>query len=135
MRPLYETENDRALEARVISRLEVRWKCRAVKLPISYKVDFALEREKVKAWVEVKCRGRKYEEMYLSLHKWMAGRELSLNTGLPFILVYGFKDEIYWRSVSKDAPSILIGGRQDRGDWQDLEPMAVFGLDTFKRLP
>lgn len=134
-RRLYETPSDLAAERVVIERLNARWSCAAFKLPIAYRLDYALvDGKHIAAWAEIKCRGAKYEEMHLSLHKWMAGLELSRSTHRPFILVYAFGDEVFWRSVENDKPNIVIGGRTDRTDWQDTEPMAVFPLKDFKRL-
>jgi hypothetical protein len=134
MRPLYETPESLEGERRVADLLEMYWSRKLVKLPIAYRVDFAVVKEDITAWAEIKCRTAEYPEMYLSLHKWMAGKELSRETGLPFVLVYGIKDKVYWKTVEKDEPKIVIGGRQDRDDWQDMEPMAVFKLDQFKTL-
>jgi hypothetical protein len=134
MRPMYETARSLGDEQAVLSRLESAWGCVGKKLPIHYQVDFALCVEgEIKAWVEVKCRDKKYPEMWLSLHKVMAGVSLNKTTSLPFILVYGFGEEIYWMTV-ETIPEITMGGRTDRGDWQDIEPMAVFELSKFKRL-
>lgn len=135
MRVLYENAATLADESAVASVLEKAWACRAFKLPIAYRVDYALTIEgKIKGWAEIKCRGRRYDDMHLSLHKWMAGAELSRATDAPFVLVYAFKDGIVWRRVDKDKPELTIGGRNDRGDWQDIEPMVTFPLVGFKTL-
>ena len=134
MRPLYETPESLENEQRVADLLEMYWSRKLVKLPIAYQVDFAVVKEDITAWAEIKCRTTEYPEMYLSLHKWMAGKELSRQTGLPFILVYAFNGKVHWKTVENDTPRIVIGGRTDRQDWQDIEPMAVFKLDQFKTL-
>jgi len=135
MRPMYETEQDRGAEERVVQLLCDRWECRWWKLPIAYRLDYSLSRgDEVEAWVEIKCRNKSYPEMNLSLHKWMAGKELNRATGLPFILVYAFGDEVYWRAVENDNPKVIMWGRTDRNDWQDIEPTVVFPLDGFKHL-
>jgi len=135
MRVLYENSATLENESSVASVLEKSWGCRAFKLPISFRVDYALTVEgMIKSWAEIKCRGKRYDDMHLSLHKWMAGVELSRRTGLPFVLVYAFNDGIVWRRVDTDQPELTIGGRTDRGDWQDTEPMATFQLKGFKTL-
>lgn len=135
LRRLYETPEHLKAEAAVIEVLCEKWKCEWWKLPLTYRLDFSLSRDdKVSAWLEIKCRNKKYPEMHLSLHKWMAGLELNRVTGLPFFLVYAFGEEIYWKEVSKDTPKIVMWGRTDRGDWQDTEPTAVFALSDFKLL-
>jgi hypothetical protein len=135
-RPIYEKEADLDNEQEVLTRLEKAWKCRGQKLPIRYGADYCLTVEgKIKAWAEIKCRDKKYPEMWVSLREWMAGKELAQVTSRPFLLVYAFNGEIYWKNVENDTPEIVMGGgRTDRGDWQDQEPMAVFLIETFGRL-
>ena len=136
MRPLYETPENLKREAEVAEQIKAAWKCDVKKLPISYRIDYViLQDSKPVAVMEIKCRSAMYEEMYLSLHKCMAGREMSKSVGLPFILVYEFKDKgIYWHKIGDEPLELAVGGRTDRGDWQDIEPMAVFRLSTFKVL-
>lgn len=135
MRPIYENAQTLANEKQTADLLCKVWDCEAFKLPIAYRVDYAFGREsEIKAWVEIKCRNAKYEEMFLSLHKWISGKELSSMTGLPFVLVYNIKGELYWKRVENDKPKIVIGGRKDRNDWQDIETMAVFNIQDFEKI-
>jgi hypothetical protein len=133
LRRLYETPKDREAEQTVIDALCKRWHCEWWKLPLHYQLDYALtsEDDKVKAWLEIKCRAKK-QDIKLSLHKVMAGLELSRVTGLPFLLAVAFGDEIYWREVKQERFEIVMWGRVDRNDWQDTEPTAVFPLKEFK---
>lgn len=136
-RRLYETPENLREEGRVIERLCEKWRCAWKKLPVAYRVDFALTSfdSEVKAWLEIKCRSSKYAEMHISLHKVMAGLELSRVTGLPFFLAYAFGDEIYWRRITLDTHlKTIMWGRTDRDDWQDIEPTVVFALESFKAL-
>lgn len=137
LRRIYETPEHLKEEGRVIEALCSRWGCEWWKLPLTYRLDYALTSpdDEVKAWLEIKCRAAKYPDMNISLHKIMAGLELSRVTGLPFLLVYAFGDEIYWRSIAPESHlKIIMWGRSDRNDWQDTEPTAVFALKDFKRL-
>ena len=135
LRRLYETPADRAAEQVVIEALCKRWECEWWKLPLTYRLDYALtsSSDDLRAWLEVKCRGKK-EDIKLSLHKVMAGLELTRVTGLPFLLAVAFGSEIYWRPITQEKMDVVMWGRVDRGDWQDTEPMVVFPLGTFKRL-
>ena len=135
-RPLYETPEHPRREQEVIDKIKAVWKCDVKKLPIAYRLDYVLLQDnKPVAVMEIKCRNAMYEEMHLSLHKCMAGKEMSKSVGLPFILVYEFKDKgIYWHKIEDGPLELAIGGRTDRGDWQDIEPMAVFRLSTFRML-
>ena len=135
LRRLYETPADRKAEQAVIDVLCKRWECEWWKLPLTYRLDYALttEDDEVKAWLEIKCRSEK-GDIKLSLHKVMAGLELHKVTGLPFVLAVAFGDEIYWQRIVPGNMEIVMWGMVDRGDWQDTEPMVVFPLETFKRL-
>lgn len=119
----------------MIEALCKRWECEWWKLPLTYRLDYALtsSSDELRAWLEIKCRSRK-EDIKLSLHKVMAGLELNRVTGLPFLLVVAFGSEIYWRPITQEKMDVVMWGRVDRGDWQDTEPMVVFPLGTFKRL-
>ena len=116
--------------------LEQRWNCTLRKLPIAYRVDCALFRAgKLSAWVEIKCRGKRYAEMFLSLHKYMAGRDLAVASGVPFIIVYAFADGGILSVKTDDrTPLIDVGGRTDRNDWQDIEPMVVLKINEMTLL-
>jgi hypothetical protein len=135
-RPQYERDSDLAAEAEVIAAIEDRWSCRAIKLPKSYRLDFALTKgEQVRAWAEIKCRGRRYPTYMLSLHKALAGLEMARATGCPFLLVVRYPDGIvYARMQEEMAQSCGIGGRKDRGDWQDIEPVVHIPMDHFRGL-
>lgn len=133
-RPLYESKVDRSNEQQVIERLAHLWQAQWAKLPLQYKVDYAvLKAGRVGGWVEVKCRNERYEYMYLSLAKWREGIALSRDTGVPFVVAYRIRDRIYYRVCPVDeSPPVSIYGRRDRGDWQDEEPMVLFDIKDFK---
>lgn len=135
MRQMYEAPDDLSREAQVAGRLSAAWGCESVKLPIQYRVDFAMLVDKeVKAWLEVKCRTTHYSEMIMSAAKFIAGQQLAASTGRPFVVVFGIGDQIYWRDCTADSPTVRLGGRTDRGDWQDVEPVVMLPLDKFHRL-
>lgn len=126
-RPLYETENDRAKEADVVRKL-MSPNDTIHKLPIRYGVDFIMFRNDVpNKWIEVKCRNNpkdKYPDLMISVAKITSGIELSKTTGIPFILVVDWEDCICsLRIYNTDGMSISWGGRQDRDDTQDMEPV------------
>lgn len=138
MRPMYENESTLKAEREVAQQLEKRWRCKLIKLPISYRADYLAFRDKPVAVIEIKCRNRKYPKMFLSLHKFLEARglarSLSTDREVPFILVYGFPEGIWWGNVTNYPLDIEVGGRADRGDWQDTEPMQMFDLTGFKKL-
>lgn len=142
MRPIYETAQDLGREQEVASTLESAWKCRFVKMPIRYHIDFVLIKEdKAVAFCEIKTRNytmQKIDEMggyLMSIGKWGSAKALSESSGLPFILVAKTTDGIWYTSV-KDfkADEILVRGRTDRQDWQDIEPCVLLYCKRFTKI-
>ena len=57
MRVLYETVDNLRSEKNVIGYVSGRWNVASFKLPMSYKLDYAMYRnEKLVGFAEVKCR-------------------------------------------------------------------------------
>ena len=138
-RPLYETNADLRNERSVAAWLGDLWRAYPQKLPKSYAIDFGMVRQKeVAAWVEVKCRDNpmgQYPTLAISLKKITTGLELSEWTTKPFLLVVRWTDATAYMHVStRDQFTVEIGGRKDRGDWQDMEPMAHFPTESFQLL-
>lgn len=140
MRPTYETEGDKNREAKVIDSLCAVWECNATKLPKFYKQDWALTSVggTVRALVEVKCRTHpreRYPTLILSLEKWLALAMLSEHTNAKGILAVQFSDGIFWM-VAKPQPQwrIAIGGRTDRNDPDDVEPVVHIPTNSLKPL-
>lgn len=134
MRPMYETPQHLKVEKEIAQALEKAWKCNLYKLPISYRADYLALRGKPVGVIEVKHRTKRYPKMFLSLHKFLESKALAEKLMVPFVLVYGFPEGIWWGNVSSYPLDIEVGGRTDRGDWQDTEPMQMFDLAGFKRL-
>lgn len=135
MRLRYETASDRSAEREVAALIASRWSCTPVKLNDAYQLDYALLRDdKVAAWAEVKCRGKRYSTYMLSLHKHIAARELSAAARCPALLVVRWPDWVGYLDLSAEPDSVRMGGRTDRGDWQDIEPVAHFDVTRFRVL-
>lgn len=142
MRPLYETWQNLISEQDVATRLESEWTCKMDKLPIRYHLDFVARRGKnVVAFCEIKVRNYsmdKIESMggyMLSLGKWSAAKKLCEASCLPFILVVKTTDGIWFSSTEEFKPDcVIVGGRQDRGDWQDIEPCVLIRKSKFKKI-
>jgi len=69
----------------------------------------------------------------LSLNKIIHGMELARATDKPFLVVVEWNDMVGWHKVEK-VHSIRMGGRVDRGDWQDIEPVVHIPVTDFKQL-
>lgn len=141
MRDWYETDNDLAKESRCMETFTMAYGAVAHKLPVSYHLDYMVEREgKATAWAEVKCRNNpstRYPDLMLSILKWNVGVGLSIHTGLPFILVAGFDDGVFWYRYKPDHTiPIRWGGRtKNTRDRADIEPVAHIPIPLFTKVP
>lgn len=137
-RPTYETGSDRANEGDAITELADAWKCRFIKLPRMYPMDFALigRGNRARCLVEVKCRTYTrgaFPTYHLSAKKVADMAALSQITGLPAVLLVRLKNALLWHRI--DPPYDLeVGGRRDRGDWQDVEPVCAIPFDQFEEI-
>ena len=139
MRKTYETEEDRSNERQVIDLIHELWNINVFKLPISYGLDFAMidnrENGMVLGFLEVKKRSTdksQYSSYMISLSKVMKARELTQVSNLPSLLVVQWRDESGWINFSDELNGIGFGGRSDRSDWQDQEPVAFMKTHNFK---
>ncbi len=141
-RPFYESMEDTLAEMSVAKIASARWDCKLEKLKRAYPVDFAVVKNgKIVSFAEVKCRKydmSKLDSMsgfMLSLHKWIAAKSLCRETGLPFILLVKANDGIWFMKTDMFVnDGIVIGGRHDRGDDQDVEPVVLLKADKFRWL-
>jgi hypothetical protein len=139
VRPMYETEADRGKEGSFIGDLCAAWQCEARKLPIHYKLDFAMMRDGIiKAFLETKVRTyeRDYFDTYMiSMAKVLAAREYSAFAGVPSLLAVRWSDGDGFIALNgmKDF-EIGFGGRGDRGDPQDMEPIVFIPIENFREV-
>lgn len=138
-RSFYERQIDRQNEAAIIATLEQAWSVKAAKLKPSLKLDYALSRDgTVRAFAEVKARTYSWEQIdqlggyMLSLDKWTHARGFC--AGLPLVLAVSAGDEIrtFITRFSENF-RVVLGGRTDRNDWQDVEPCILIPVDRFVR--
>ena len=135
-RPFYETKRDRTNEIAAI-KMMVGDKYDIRKLPVQYNVDFALFKDqKLAYWVEVKCPTHtkdKYPTFIISAAKIIKGYDLSQKTGAPFVFVVRWSDAIgHYRVDTLNGIPIKWGGRTDRNDDQDQEPLFFIPIKDFK---
>jgi hypothetical protein len=138
-RPTYETDIDRANEQKVVEHICIRWNCEYTKLPRRYELDYVLTRGKeAVGWMEVKCRNYSLEEIgsmggyMLSLAKWNAAQLLVQFTSRPFYLAVQTTCGGYVASFRNfETADIRVGGRRDRSDWQDQEPVIFIPTKRF----
>ena len=136
MRRRYESDGDRKGEAALLSFICHRWDCTAEKLSDRYELDCLLLRNGVGcAWLEMKIRTNAkaaYPTYMISFGKIMAARRLSEGSGLPSFLAVQWTDGIrYIRLDEIKKFDVAIGGRRDRDDAQDIEPVILIPIDDF----
>lgn len=140
-RPIYEDEASLKSERETALAIEKAWKCNLTKLPMKSKIDFLMKNKKgePRAFVEVKnraCKRHKYPTYMISLDKWVSGLSMSRFTEVPLVLVVSWDDEIGYvtcGAVIKET-TVNMGGREDRGDAQDIEPVVHIPIYLFETL-
>ena len=137
MRPLYETKINLNSEIKVMDYVSQCWNVVYFKLPMSYKIDYAIYRDtNLVGFAEVKCRTHTFGAFptyIISLAKVLEARRLSRETNTTSILIVSWLGALAYLDFFSPFTT-KQGGRSDRGDWQDQEPMAHFELKYFKRV-
>jgi hypothetical protein len=138
MRPFYESSKDLATENEVAEALSKKTGYVFHKLKIAYHVDWLVMQEnKPKYVAEIKRRFNvkdQYPTLMLSLHKWMNGKQMSKEMNVDFVVIIKWDDGVFCHAAG-DSPVIYgFGGRKDRNDDQDQEPMVFIPVDKFKRI-
>jgi len=139
---MYETEADLAGEKHIAELLEAKWSCKFIKLPIRYHLDFVLTRgDTAVAYAELKTRNYTMADIgsmggyLMSIGKWSAAKQLCDASHLPFILIVKALDGIYQTRETAFSPdSVMVRGRKDRNDWQDIEPCVLLNTNRFKKI-
>lgn len=141
-RPIYESQVDLTHENKMKTFLEAKWNCTLHKVPLKYQVDWLAMRGKdPMAFVEFKHRDKlsinAYPRYMISLDKWMKAKQLSKEVEIPFIMVITFTEGTYYGVFAHNGLHDVtygFGGRYDRGDAQDVEPMIYLPLKKFMKI-
>jgi len=138
MRPLYESSNDLAEEQKVAAVLSKARDLQFYKLKYAYKIDWIIFKAGlVNSVAEIKRRKVKrfqYETLMLSLDKWISGKTLANEMEVPFILFIKWDDGLFWYKAGSSKVTYGFGGRKDRNDAQDMEPMVFIPVKDFKEI-
>jgi len=135
-RPLYETNDNLSAEAWFIDGLCTLWECGAWKLPLRYKLDYALSRGKsIKAFLEIKVRNYRkdaFEDYMISMDKVLTARRYSDFAKVPSLLAVEWLDASGFIDLGTMKNfSLGFGGRTDRGDSEDTEPVVLIPISDF----
>lgn len=138
MRPMYESKDDLFNEQAVASYIAAKrpglfWR----KLPVAYPLDYAFfdGKNNLRFFAEIKCRrvaSTNFPTFILSLHKWDSGNRIA-NGAVPVYLIVRWTDRIgslRFRPVTREC-DIRLGGRTDRKDVQDMEPVIHLPTKNF----
>ena len=129
-------------EAQVIDRIKQNpgFNHQYVKLPIAYKLDFAIVSDgEIKGFCEIKRRSHdrnKYPTLILSALKYRELLDWELNFK-PACLIVAWNDQL---GIHKPAEyhgqqyRIEVGGRSDRNRNGDLEPVVHIPVNHFQRI-
>ena len=132
MRPLYETDKDFDNEKRIKRQIEQKKEWKLTKLPKRYYLDFFAftpQFGQLTAVLEVKRRHNthdKYPDVILSLAKYIKGIEYGDALSVDFLFAVQFNDGLYIHNGTHATLrhlQITFGGRTDRNDPEDIEPV------------
>ena len=141
-RPQYVSDEDERLEMAVAFVLKRRFDLDSVvKNPRFFPMDLSLMRgSRVIGFAEVKSRyfpSTKYDEVFLSVARAINMANFAAVSGRPVILVWNFSDKMLGLSIRDGwhAPwPIAMGGRTDRDDSEDIEPIFLVPVRELKEV-
>lgn len=139
MRKIYETQYDLDNEKSISEVIQSVCNLSLRKLSMKYFIDFiAFRNKKAVAVVEVKKRNNNhdtYPTLILSLAKYNRGVEFFRVNGLKFIFAVQFNDGCFFYEYKDgDRFAIELGGRIDRKDAEDIEPVIHIPINRMKKL-
>lgn len=138
-RPIYETPQQHGAEATVMEEVAAAWGKAYARLPRFSPVDYAtVDNGKITAFIEVKCRRQTMAELdalggiLLSLQKWSTAARMCQMADVPFVLVARAAD-LTWYYMTRDFThdGAVMGGRRDRNDSDDIEPVILLRASRF----
>ena len=92
----------------------------------------AIRNDDVMAFIEMKTRKNemnKYPTYMISFTKVFKAKQLN-----QVLLIVKWADAVGFTSLHDCKPSIKIGGRKDRKDPADIEPVALIPIKDFQRI-
>lgn len=138
-RPTYESASNLADEKYNASIIEAWAKCKLVKQPMSKFIDWIAYRDDIPvATIEFKKRNNlraQYPTYMVSKAKWDNGIAAAHDLKVPFLMCIRWSDGLHYLPVTPQTPITTgTGGRRDRGDNADIEPMVYVDTNLFKRI-
>ena len=132
---IYETDADLKRENGIVKSICDTYQFDAFKLPLESRLDYILTKdEKVVALIEIKsrtCNTSDYETYMISKGKYDSLVDYSKRMRLPSAIFVQWTDRLGFMIVPCEHTE-GHGGRRDRNDKKDLEPMVYIPIDKFK---
>jgi hypothetical protein len=130
MRPIYESNANLRDERLIADYIESKSQqgLKLYKMHMKQRIDFmGIAGNLAHSVYEVKRRHNNHDQyptLILSLEKFSKGIEFFTNYNLGFYFVVAFDDGVYYYQYrAQDRFAIDLGGRTDRNDKQDIEPV------------
>jgi len=140
-RPTYETRENRIAEREIAKKIASAHDVYMIKTPHYYCVDFSgVKKGKVVAFYEMKTRNydtHQIDPIRVGVGKLAAMINLSDVTGLPAYLVYAMNDGTMTFKTTRESVRLLgivVWGRKDRGDSNDIEPSFEIPVGLWSRI-
>ena len=118
--------------------IENYWGCKLEKLPIDYRLDYAVIREgEIVAWIELKNRklySDQYQDSMINLNKWMKAKVFRGISDIPTLLAVRYKDKDLWCFLTDEMDLEIRWGARTKNtrDGQDIGPAVHIKLTEFK---
>lgn len=133
-RPVYQGEADEEREERC-ARMLTGLGYNVLSLDRFSAADFIAQRNGTTYLIEYKFRNHNFGQFptsILPVRKLQLGKKLGEFLKMNFVYLAEYLDGYYWSEP--EAYTVMPGGRTDRGDAQDLYPMAHISTDQFIRI-
>jgi len=131
MRIQYESAQDRSVERHLINEFV---STSAKKLPVSYGFDFLVKNGRSSSVWEVKRRSKAYDTWFVSLLKLLKAKQYE-SLGIEAYALVEIDKVPYKVRLTETPHHIGWGGRSDRNDSADQEPMVHYKLSDMEKLP
>ena len=140
-RKLYEKDTDIENETRVLRALEQHWHPVSItKLPKKYVLDAHANFGVHHAFLEIKCRSvasTTFDTYMIGLRKVLEGvQHAGVLPNGTFLLVVEWTDGLYYCDMQEALPHCRMdfGGRKDRDDREDTEPVVLVPVSRFVKI-
>lgn len=138
MRPIYENRSTMLDEQDFAKHLGMLTKCNLVKCPRNFRIDFAAVRNsKVVSFIEYRKRSNAmdyYPTFMTAANKKIYAQAIHRSSSLPVYMFVQWTDHLGYADLVSCKAKWSVGGRKDRNDPADFEPVIQIPLSEFKTL-